>query len=177
MSEVGAGDHGLDQYLHPEDQIIDKLDIGISVLDPSLDKLYFDTGSLANDLGTEELLTTLISLPSDLFGFYTQFAVGVRRGFNDIVSKLSGGPDIGNLLDKPASPSYRPGLKTADILKYLKGKKESSKTGEDDPSSPYSVNYSWGSLPTADYQVPHQSGYFTLETPSHRSGVAVASLL
>ena len=53
-----------------------KLDLGISVLDPSLDK-FFDTSSLANDLQSDELLYTLVSLPSDLFGFYTQFAIGV----------------------------------------------------------------------------------------------------
>ena len=163
---------------------LEKVDIGINVLDPTLDKLLdIDTSIIDDNFHTEDLLFTLLSIPSDLWGFYTQFAVGVRRGLSSILSSI-GLSDLSSLVTKPDKPgltkpsyttptfnnNYKPGfsLKAADIVDYIRQKKKAEVF--DDPSSPYSVNYKG---PSAGYNIqfsgesPYQSGYFSVKTPSH----------
>ena len=162
---------------------LEKIDLGINILDPTLDKLLdIDTSIIDDNFYTEDILFTLLSIPSDLWGFYTQFAVGVRRGLSSILSSI-GLADLVSKPDKPGvtKPSYStkptfnnnynpPGfsLKAADIVDYLRQKKKTE--AFDDPTSPYSVNYKG---PSAGYNVqfsgeaPYQSGYFSLKTPSH----------
>ena len=141
------------------------------MLDPTLDKVI-DTSSLANDLNTEDLLYTLLTIPSDLFGFYTKFAVGVRRGLSHLLAQLG----LGELTSAVIKPTYNPSteylqhsLKAADVLDLLRKKKKA----EWDPKSPNSVNYSWGSGPAGGYEVqlagqaPHQTGYYRVTQAGH----------
>ena len=145
--------------------------------------LDIDTSIIDDNFYTEDILFTLLSIPSDLWGFYTQFAVGVRRGLSSILSSIG----LSDLVSKPDKPgvtkpsyiaptfptfnnNYKPGfsLKAADIVDYIRQKKKTEVF--DDPSSPYSVNYKG---PSSGYnlqlsgEAPYQSGYFSLKTPSH----------
>ena len=163
---------------------LEKIDIGINLLDPTLDKLLdIDTSIIDDNFHTEDILFTLLSIPSDLWGFYTQFAIGVRRGLSSILSSV-GLSDLSALVTKPDKPgltkpsysaptfnnNYKPGfsLKAADIVDYIRQKKKTE--AFDDPNSPYSVNYkgpSTGHNVEFSGEAPYQSGYFSLKTPSH----------
>ena len=162
---------------------LEKVDLGINILDPTLDKLLdIDTSIIDDNFYTEDILFTLLSIPSDLWGFYTQFAVGVRRGLSSILSSI-GLSDLVSKPDKPGltKPSYiaptfnnnykPPGfsLKASDIVDYIRHKKKTEVF--DDPNSPYSVNYKGPSAAGYNVQLsgeaPYQSGYFSLKTPSH----------
>ena len=83
---------------------LEKIDIGINLLDPTLDKLLdIDTSIIDDNFHTEDILFTLLSIPSDLWGFYTQFAIGVRRGLSSILSSI-GLSDLSALVTKPDKP-------------------------------------------------------------------------
>ena len=131
----------------------DRIDLGVEDLDSS------KTSSLANSLHPDEILWTLSNIPWDLVGFYEHFARGVRRGFNDIVSRISSGGSrlYNDVTSIGSSGGYnqkksQKKISTDDDLDDEK-KDTKSKTPMDDPSSPYSINYS------GELQVKPNSGY------------------
>ena len=98
------------------------------------------TDSIVDTLHPEHLLWTITSIPWDLLSFYEDFARGVRRGFNDIVSKVSSGgsrlyKDITNIVPSSGYESQ----------KKISNGESSSDTKvakiKDDPKSPYSINF------------------------------------
>ena len=136
----------------------DRLDFGVLDLDSA------KTSNLASSLNPDEILWTLYSIPTDLIGFYENFARGVRRGFNDIVSKVSSGgsrlyQDISNIVP---SSGYNQKISQDKISSgYDSGEIKNSKTKntKDDPNSPYSINYSGELQRKPDSPSQPNSGY------------------
>jgi len=156
------------------------LDLGVEDLDGA------KTSYLANSLHPDEILWTLSSIPWDLIGFYEHFARGVRRGFNDIVSRISsGGTRLYNDVTSIGSSGGYNVKKSQNKISTdedpdEKKKDTKTKNPKDDPSSPYSINYS-GELkvkPNSGYSLQledsggKKSGYYKYSSPGHSLSVA-----
>jgi len=148
-----------------------------SVLDPVIDIYSENTVGLANTLHPHQILWTLYSIPTDLLGFYENFAKGVRRGFNDIVSKVSqGGSRLFNDINSLVPTSGYNSQKKADTENDSNDERKDTKQKvKDDPSSPYSINYSGGlkkkqnsgySLTLTDKD-GKKTGIYKYDTPDH----------
>ena len=158
--------------------VLNPQNLDLSVLNPIVDLHTETTSNLAASLHPHQILWTLYSIPQDLIGFYENFARGVRRGFNDIVSKVSQGgtrlyKDISSIV--PAKvPSYKPGQKKVSTDKDTTNeRKDTKKTNKDDPSSPYSVNYDGEFKPNSGYSLTlkdedgKKTGFYKYSSPQH----------
>jgi hypothetical protein len=145
----------------------DRLDLGVEDLNSA------KTSNLASSLLPDQILWSLYSIPTDMLGFYTNFARGVRRGFNDIVYKVSSGgsrlyQDITGIVPSSGYSQKKVGTDD-DSNEETEVKTQKTK---DDPSSPYSVNYAGqlGSKPNLEFLEDKngaKSGSYKYSSPKH----------
>ena len=112
-----------DDTLSVCEKLQERTNIGIALLNPSVDVNY---------AAPDNFLTYLTNIPGDLLDFYTSFGFHVRRGFQTLQKNLNSNPIVSNIA------SYLPKNKN-DVT--------------DDPTSPYSINYS------GEYNKNHDYSY------------------
>jgi len=135
------------------DQIAERVDIGFAIIEPSADISLSSASNFLSSLG---------NIPGDLYDFYTNFGFHVRRGFQTLQRNLRLNgilSDLSNILPKSK----------ADGISFVKNV-------NDDPSSPYSINYSGEyqdknkNLHGYSYSISNkngtQSGYLKFTTPT-----------
>ena len=169
-TEQGEGEPICKSLKEDDQQNDDRLDLGVEDLNSA------KTSNLPSSLHPDQILWSLYSIPTDLLGFYTNFAQGVQRGFNDIVSKVSSGGSrlYQDLTGIVPSSGYSQKKVGTDYDANEETDVKTKKT-KDDPSSPYSVNYAGqlGSKPNSGYSLTLEekngakSGSYKYTSPQH----------
>jgi len=97
----------------------ERIDVGIALLEPSADI------KLSAPTGPGNFLASLADIPGDLVDFYTDFGFHVRRGWQTLQRNVGAENFFSGIA------SYLPRSKIDD-----------EEDPDDDPNSPYSINYS-----------------------------------
>lgn len=115
------------------------MDVGIALLEPSAD-IRFSTPAEA-----ENFLTYLTNIPGDLVDFYSDFGFHVRRGWKTLQRNIG-------------AENFFSG-----IASYLPRNKNDDTVDSDDPTSPYSINYSgeYNNNQGYSYVIHNQDGNHT----------------